>query len=258
VSPLDNPVWNALTTRHAHLAEGDGPVRRYRDGVSVFWSFERPEPSAWHAVRATTAESDGQDRPGGHRADPADIFDPAKARHAGSAAVVIGPADDPTPPGWPTLWRIVGVQMVLDDLVDVPVPDDVRPLGPEDVGAMIELVELTRPGPFLPGTIEMGDYFGVVRDGRLVAMAGQRFDIGADGTEGYHEVSAVATHPDARGEGLAASLSTLVARRIVDDGDVPFLHVVGTNTTAIRVYERLGFRVRRPFAFAAYEVPLPG
>ena len=38
----------------------------------------------------------------------------------------------------------------------------------------VELATLTRPGPFGPRTIELGDYVGLVDGERLVAMAGER------------------------------------------------------------------------------------
>jgi hypothetical protein len=37
VTPLDNPVWYALTGPHAHFATGQGKARHYpRDNSSVF------------------------------------------------------------------------------------------------------------------------------------------------------------------------------------------------------------------------------
>ena len=68
-------------------------------------------------------------------------------------------------------------------------------------------------------------------------MAGERLHL-----PGMAEVSAVCTHPDARGRGLAADLSRHVASEIVRRGEVPFLHAYGGNERAIRLYERLGFR----------------
>ena len=70
-----------------------------------------------------------------------------------------------------------------------------------NVAAMLALVELTQPGPFAPRTIELGRYLGVHDNGQLVAMAGERCRL-----PGYREVSAVCTHPDARGRGLADRL----------------------------------------------------
>ena len=75
-------------------------------------------------------------------------------------------------------------------------------------------------------------------------MAGERLV-----PDGYTEVSAVCTHPDARGRGLAALLTHRVATRIRQRGDVPFLHVAEGNDGARRVYERLGFALRTPVEF---------
>ncbi len=115
---------------------------------------------------------------------------------------------------------------------------------------MLALVELTQPGPFRPRTIELGHYFGIFEDGALVAMAGERLQ-----TPEFTEVSAVCTHPSARGRGLAAALSHRVATGILARGQTPILHVALTNVGARRVYERLGFVVRRELEFVAVETP---
>ncbi|MGH9518070.1 MAG: GNAT family N-acetyltransferase, partial [Terriglobales bacterium] len=77
------------------------------------------------------------------------------------------------------------------------------------------------------------------RDGRLAAMAGERLH-----PPGFTEVSAVCTHPDFAGQGLAAALVTAAARRILARGEVPMLHVRSDNSRAIALYQRLGFRER--------------
>ena len=46
-----------------------------------------------------------------------------------------------------------------------------------------------------------------------------------------------------------------VAARIVARGDLPFLHVAESNTAAIRLYEALGFGVRRTVVFRGFRVP---
>jgi predicted GNAT family acetyltransferase len=114
------------------------------------------------------------------------------------------------------------------------------PLGGADVAEMMELVARTDPGPFLARTIELGDYIGIRRDGALVAMAGERFRLAE-----WAEISAVCTSPDHRGEGLASGLVRALIARIRLRSQLPILHVLGTNTGAIRLYEGLGFRVRQ-------------
>ena len=61
---------------------------------------------------------------------------------------------------------------------------------------MMDLVAIAKPGPFGPRTPELGRYLGVHRDGRLVAMAGERLHL-----PGHVELSAICVHPDARGRG---------------------------------------------------------
>jgi predicted GNAT family acetyltransferase len=121
-------------------------------------------------------------------------------------------------------------------------------LGHEDVPEMLDLVGRTRPGPFLPRTVELGSYLGIRRNGALVAMAGERMH-----PPGYTEISAVCTDPDARGSGLASRLMRAVAYGIRARGETPILHAASTNDTAIRLYEKLGFAVRREFEFVGLE-----
>ena len=117
---------------------------------------------------------------------------------------------------------------------------EILDLGPADAGEMLALATLTRPGPFVSRTPELGDFVGVKLDGRLVAMAGERMK-----PDGFTEVSGVCTHPDHRGRGYAAALMRVVMGRIRGRGEVPFLHAYAENRGAIGIYEGLGFRFRR-------------
>lgn len=117
--------------------------------------------------------------------------------------------------------------------------DAIRELTPADVPEMLALTKLTEPGPFRPRTIELGGYLGIRDSGSLVAMAGERLQI-----TGFTEVSAVCTHPEFRGRGYGNALVSAVASRIMRRGVTPILHVKADNITAVRLYERLGFKVR--------------
>lgn len=149
----------------------------------------------------------------------------------------------PDPPaGWEVVNRGGMRQMHGAHLIPV-ANDRIERLGPADVPAMAALVQLTDPGPFGPRTIELGDFYGIRDEGRLVAMAGERIHPGS-----YAEVSAVCTHPDYRGRGYAAALVTQVAQGMVARGDVPMLHVRIDNP-AVRVYEQVGFTTERHLEF---------
>jgi predicted GNAT family acetyltransferase len=128
-------------------------------------------------------------------------------------------------------------QMMRSERAPLPEGDvDASILGPADVPEMLSLVELTKPGPFRPRTIELGTYIGLRLSGRLVAMAGERLWIGD-----FREVSAVCTHPDVQGRGYARALIHRVINRMLCAGHTPILHVESANKRAIELYASLGF-----------------
>jgi ribosomal protein S18 acetylase RimI-like enzyme len=230
---LDNLAWHALTGRQASFAEGSAPAVRYRRAVSVFSAVPDTHEASWRAL----AELTGPGR--GFVLFQAGLGDlPAWLEELGR---------------WPT-W-----QMVADGRLGPPPGPQPQPqpapevveLGPADVDDMVALTDLTQPGPFEPETHELGTYLGV-RDGegRLLAMAGERMQ-----TDGVAEISAVCTHPDARRLGLGARLTVAVAELIADRGQLPVLHVVKTNRRAIRLYQALGFQIRRDLDAVAARVP---
>ncbi len=215
----------ALTSRHTALARSKGRAVSYDAAVATFSALPPDAgPADWD--------------------DLATLLGPAAFADLFSSPL--------TPPAhWEEVFRLEGVQMLLE----APLPPasdgpEVERLGPDDVPAMRELTARTKPGPFWERTHEMGRYVGV-RDGdRLVAMAGERLR-----PPGWTEISAVCTAPEARGRGLAAVLVADAARAILARGEQPFLHAAASNTTAIAVYERLGFRVRRDVVFRGYRTP---
>ena len=168
----------------------------------------------------------------------------------GTAILFRGEPVDP-PGGWVVDHRGEGHQMVGPiEVGDGAAGLGARRLGPEDLGEMMALVALTEPGPFEERTVELGRYLGVFDDRALVAMAGERMHL-----PGHTEISAVCTHPSARGRGLAAALVREVAAGIAGRDEVPFLHVAASNHGARSLYERLGFRHRRPVSILVTRAP---
>jgi GNAT superfamily N-acetyltransferase len=143
------------------------------------------------------------------------------------------------PDAWQAVEEFDLVQMIGERVTGVDCSGAI-PLGAADVPEMLELVAQTEPGPFLTKTIELGDYLGIRCDGALVAMAGERFHL-----DGWTEISAVCTEPEHRGRGLASQLVGALIAGIQLRSQRAFLHVLSTNTGAIRLYEELGFRVRQ-------------
>jgi ribosomal protein S18 acetylase RimI-like enzyme len=211
--PLDNPVWHALTGPHAGFAFGRGAARHYPRDVAPFSAIAEPTASAYGDLAA--------DLPPGFEAR------------------LFRPTDEATPPGWETISARPIVQMVEDGAMPEPAAtDSIVPLGEADAEEMLALGEAARPGPFGRRTVLLGGDVGVRRNGRLVAMAGERFRL-----PGHVELSAICVHPDCRGMGFGSALTRHLAHRARAHGEIPFLHVFPENAAMI-VYARLGFRER--------------
>jgi predicted GNAT family acetyltransferase len=220
--PLDNPIWQALTTAQSHFAEVCNGARKFPHEVSVLAAFSEPTAEHYHAL--TTLVSPDE-----------------------RVGLFLQQAPDP-----PASWTIVNTGPLLQMSCEEPnsssparhsdevgaVPEFLR-LDQADVPEMLFLTKLTKPGPFGARTHEMGDYFGIRRNRSLAAMAGQRLRL-----PGFTEISAVCTHPAHLGHGYASALIRFLMERIFARGDRPFLHVLPENARAIQVYERLGFTRR--------------
>jgi len=221
--PLDNVIWQALTTRDAQFAESFDEARRFVREVGPLGAFREHGPRGYTSL-AGLVESGGTvglflDEPYAER------------------------------PGWTFVVGAPLLQMIADNGIAPPAKRDSGvefiELGTPDSPEMIELTALTKPGPFSSRTHELGTYLGIHREGKLVAMSGERLKV-----PGHTEVSAVCTHPDHTGNGYAGILMAEVMRRIRDRGETPFLHSRQDNTRAVEIYKRLGFRERKLGHFA--------
>ena len=100
---------------------------------------------------------------------------------------------------------------------------------------------------FAPFQLDTGFFRGVRRNGELVSVAGVHV---VSRNESVAGVGNIFTRPDCRGQGLAQIVTSAVARALSDAGIRTIgLNVEHANTTAIRVYKRVGFCTR----FSYYE-----
>lgn len=218
--PLDNVIWQALTTRQTQFAEASGQARRFLPDVTALTALAEENPQNFASL--------------------GELIGPR-----GTGALFLDhPYEDRA--GWEYVVGAALLQMVCEsDTPPVAANFPITELGLQDSPEMIELTALTKPGPFGPRTHELGTYLGIRREGRLVAMAGERLKV-----PGHTEVSAVCTHPDYLGHGYAQALMSEVMRGIRGRGEMPFLHVRADNARAARVYEKLGFKTRKEGYFA--------
>lgn len=213
--PLDNVIWNALTTRDAAFAEGTGISRRFVREVGPLGAFAEYGDAGFESLSALVG-------PGG----TVGLF-----------------LDNPYAerPGWDYIVGAPLLQMVCQAGATASMDQtghglEILQLSDKDSAEMIELTTLTKPGPFSTRTHELGTYLGIRDNGKLVAMAGERLKV-----PGYTEVSAVCTRPEHVSKGYARILMSEVMRGIRERGETPLLHVRQDNERAIALYERLGF-----------------
>ena len=218
MTALDNPIWNALTSAHRPVARINGLAARYPADVSPLTGLGELTPRAFEDLKALVGEDEQV------------------------ALFTTAPVEVPV--GWQVVKARYIDQMVCAE--PPPVSDHTFvTLGPDDVADMLALTALTEPGPFAARTHEMGHYVGLRSEhGRLAAMTGQRLGLGD-----FTEISAVCTHPDFQGRGYAKALVAYQAARIHGEGRTPFLHVKTENGAKV-VYEKLGFRMRRPIQYS--------
>lgn len=217
--PLDRPIWSSLRSGWSNLAQGNGEALRLDPAYGPFGAAANGSAPSLEALAALV---------------PAD----------GELWIVERGGIAPLP-GTVLLRTAVLNQMVAERISPGTAEFDWLDLGDADAPEMLALALLTRPGPFAASTHRLGDFVGIRREGRLVAMAGERMRM-----DGFTEVSGVCTHPDHRGRGYAGALMRIVSKRIYARGETPFLHSYASNAGAIALYESLGFRFRTPINMA--------
>jgi ribosomal protein S18 acetylase RimI-like enzyme len=219
---LDNPIWSALSTTHAHYAMGDARAKRYPREITTmgaFASLSPVTPQAWESLAAAMLPRE--------------------------TLAVLFQTEPTAPEGFEIVARVEIVQMVREGrgADDIQRPEKVERLGAAQSEEIVELAKLTNPGPIGARSHEIGEFLGVRNEaGQLIAMAGERFRF-----PGFAEISGVCTRPGFEGRGLAAQLVQQVMERVTARGDVPFLHSRAENVRAVRLYERLGFVLSRSF-----------
>ena len=211
---LSNIVWRTLSGSHAHLAAGTASIRRYARGYTPLIGFDDPANPPFEALAPFC--------------DIGERFYCAEWR---------GPA----PRGWAVELDSTMCAMIWDGRTPDEDPElEAIALGPAHVAQMMALAAVTKPGPFAERTAELGEFHGIVEQGELLAMAGERMHAGK-----LREVSGICTAPAHQGRGFGRRLTQLVIRRQLARGQTPFLHARSANARARELYLRLGFRVDR-------------
>ncbi|MGP1993877.1 GNAT family N-acetyltransferase [Zobellia laminariae] len=218
---LKNPVWYSLKETHKKFAIEHNGVQFYNPEICSFGSFFDETKTAKAAIE--------------YLKNSDDFFFVSENQT---------PIIDNTKVSLEK--KIDGCQMVLNKLTDVSITEDIVLLGKEFIDEIYELVWLVMPGYYKRRSFEMGKYFGIFKNGKLVAITGQRMQ-----TNQFIEVSAVVTHPNYTRQGLAKQLIAHTTKEILKEKKTPILHTNKGNL-AISLYERLGYELTRDMNWWSY------
>lgn len=215
---LNNPVFNGLISGNSHLANGNSEVKFFDKEVSPLIGLKEYSEKYFDTLYHLITEE--------------------------RVLATVTAFNVNIPQQWKIIRHIKILQMVFDGVIPQTAAEQFTHLQRQHVPAMLALTQLTNPGPFASRTIDFGNYEGIFNNGELIAMAGQRTQ-----PLPYIEVSAVCTHPDHHGKGYAGKLINSQIRQITERSCIPFLHVRNDNHTAIKLYEKLGFRINQEINF---------
>lgn len=223
ISALNNPVWEALSTEQASFNIGNGIVKYFPQDIAPFIGMQN-----WDEI------------------DKKILLEQIPSNRSFSVMI----ANEITlPSSVQIIFTTPLYQMYCPVLQPFILPVvKVRNLQDTDIPEMLTLTALTKPGPFYENTIRLGHYYGIFHEDKLVAMTGERLKL-----TGYTETSAVCTHPDYLGKGYASHLLSHASEKVLQNGQIPFLHVRKDNLRAIQVYEKLGFQKRASVYFAIFK-----
>ncbi|QMU30907.1 GNAT family N-acetyltransferase [Adhaeribacter radiodurans] len=213
---LNNPIWFALQSGNKNIASGNAQVKFMQRDIGPFAAMEEYSESNFVYLLE-------QSKPG----DYFILFTHEKIK---------------VPASWTTLVEKTITQMVYlhPSPPSIVADTNLVVLEEKDVPAMLDLTQRTKPGPFLSGTIELGNYIGIFEGSKLIAMAGQRLKPGV-----YTEISAVCTDPAYTGRGLAQKIVTALVNKILAESRIPMLHLNTDNNSAYNLYTKIGFQTRR-------------
>ncbi|RKR12230.1 FR47-like protein [Maribacter vaceletii] len=212
---LKNPVWHALNEAHKKFVITLNGVRFYNPKICSFGAFEDPEKTS----KALNEY----------------------AKLTNYFFLVSENTDPKFDEDFVVLERkIEGVQMVLKGaLEDCNITEEIVPLTEKHVDKIYDLIWLVMPGYYKKRSFDMGSYFGIFIDNKLVAVTGQRIQ-----TNSFIEVSGVVTHPDYTRRGLAKQLVAYTTKEILKTRKKAILHTTKGNG-AIKLYEKLGYTLTR-------------
>ena len=133
----------------------------------------------------------------------------------------------------------------------------IEPLSHRHTGQIVALYEhYYADNWFDPAQLDSGHYCGILQDGELVSVAG----VHAVSPKGRLAILGnIVTHPDYRGRGMSTACTAHIVGQLFESGiRIVALNVQRQNHSAVRVYEKLGFRYQGTFLEGMVSMAAPG
>ena len=211
---LKNPVWYSLQETHKKFLIEYNGVQFYDPEINNFGAFFNPEKTSGALSKYAK------------KTDNFFLVSENKTPIIDSKTTVLER-------------KIEGCQMVLENLTEVKITEEIVLLTDNHIDEVYDLIWLVMPGFYQKRGFEMGKFFGIFKDNKLVAISGERMQ-----TDDFIEISSVVTHPNYTRRGFAKQLIYHTAKDILKENKLPILHTNNGNP-AISLYEKLGFKLSR-------------
>ena len=216
IDKLDNPAWHSLNEIHQLFAIGDNEIKFYRPEICPFGGINSKQPDLISFLKIYKQLNS---------------FFIIGSKPQQSSDLIIEK-------------ELVCLQMICSSPIKIEYTENIIGLNESHQKQLFDLVNLVQPGYFTEGTSSMGNYYGIFKNDQLVAVTGERMKM-----YGFTEISAVVTHPHFTGKGFAKQLVAHTVNKSFEEDIIPYLHVAESNISAVNLYERSGFAIRRKITF---------
>lgn len=211
---LKNPIWYSLQETHSKFCININGVRFYNPVINNFGAFTDGKKTE----EAITKYS--------HLSDSFFLVSENQAPTFNTNKVILHK-------------KIEGCQMVLYNFQNYDANEEIIQLNHKHIHMVYELIWKVMPGFYQKKGFEMGKFFGIFKQKKLVAICGQRMQ-----TDNFIEISSVVTDPNFTKRGFAKQLISHMTKTILDDQKTPILHTNKGNL-AIPLYKNLGYKITR-------------
>jgi GNAT superfamily N-acetyltransferase len=218
---LKNPVWYSLQETHNKFLVTHNGVQFYHPDICVFGSF-------YDTSKTSMALNEY-----GKTVEKFFLVSENQTPAIDSSTTVLEK-------------KIAGCQMILDNLNEIEITEKIVLLTEAHIDEIYDLIWLVMPGFYRKRGFEMGQFFGIFKNEKLIAISGQRMQ-----ADDFIEVSSVVTHPDHTRKGYAKQLIAHTTKAILEQNKLPILHTNKGNV-AISLYEKIGYKLTRDMNWWLY------